>query len=956
MKINDKLHGFTVTNIRDAADGRFIEMSHDKTSARLAWYDNGEENKLFSVSFKTVPYDNTGVFHILEHSVLGGSEKYPVKEPFLYLLKGSMNTFLNAMTFSDKTMFPVSSRNDADFMNLTRVYLDAVFKPMIYTVPEIFYQEGHHTEYFGEDDNALFKGVVFNEMKGYLSTVHDRIESEMNTLLFPDTSYRFEYGGRPEAIPDLTYEKFTEAHREFYHPSNSYIYLDGAIDIESVLELTDSYISEYDKRERLPEIAYQEPVDKTVNELYYDSSSDEDGVPQTFLAFGKILAKWNEREKVTALDILAQAVAGSNDSPLTKALLDTELCLDVSLSVTDNVLQPFGILKFSNIDRSDGDALIAAAENTVRDLVKNGIGKETVIAALNRCEFNYRQSEEPKGLERCVNSMSSWLYGGDPLEYIEMGDVFESLREKADSGYFEELLAEWLLDENGRAVLYMIPSETYGEEQNESERKRVTDSLSAMTDTEKAELIAMNRRLADWQNTPDSPEAISSLPKLPLTEIDPEPVKYMTEETFDNGIKVLKHPAREKEISVVSLYFDVNDLTEKELRQLIVLDRLISELPTEKYSGIELQNKIYGTLGGLSTDICAFGTSEDPGTCRVMFTVKSSFLTRNADDAMSLIGEILTNTPFKLEDTEPARRILHQDEEEMKLDIISNGHRFSVKRTRAHLSAESSVAELVGGYECCEYLRGINSLSDSEFADLFGELRSLSEKIFCRSRFTASTASCSELPLRTLTDILPEGEKSSAEKMRFRLDIPKSQGIIIPSSTSCSGAVLSSSVTDRAVWNVLSSILSYEYLWNEVRVKGGAYGSSCGVNGINEVAFNSYCDPSPEASIKIFEDAAVFLKEYCENDPDISQYIISSISSGEPLMSDGDLASIADGMYFRGITHDDRKKLRRDMLSMTPQKLLSACGELEKPVYCCITASEEVISSVKIRELENVTI
>lgn len=956
MKINDKLHGFTVTNIRQTTDGRFIEMSHDKTAARLAWYDNGDENKLFSVSFKTVPYDNTGVFHILEHSVLGGSEKYPVKEPFLYLLKGSMNTFLNAMTFSDKTMFPVSSRNDADFMNLTSVYLDAVFKPLIYTVPEIFYQEGHHTEYLGEDEKALFKGVVFNEMKGYLSTVHDRIESEMNAMLFPDTSYRFEYGGHPKAIPDLTYDDFIKAHRTFYHPSNSYIYLDGAVDIENVLELIDGYISEYDKCERLPEIEYQQAVEETVNELYYDSSADEDDVPQTYLAVGKILAKWNEREKVTALDILAQAVAGSNDSPLTKALLDTGMCLDVSLSVTDNILQPLGILKFSNIERGAGEALIESAENVVRDLVKNGIGKETIISALNRCEFNYRQSEEPKGLERCVNSMSSWLYGGDPLEYIEMGDVFDSLREKAGSGYFEELLSEWLLDENGRAVLYMMPSETYGEEQNEAERKRVRDSLSAMTDTEKSELIALNRKLAEWQNAPDSSQAVSTLPKLPLSEIDTEPATYKTEEVFDNGVKILKHPAKETEISAIALYFDVNDLTENELKLLTVLDRLISELPTEKYSGIELQNQIYGTLGGLSTDICAFGTTEEPDKCRVMFAVKSPFLTRNADDAMQLIGEILAHTPFGAEDIELARRILRQDEEEMKLDIISNGHRFSVKRMRAHLSAESSIAELVSGYEGCKYLHSVNSLSDSEFADLFKELRSISEKIFCRARLTASTASASELSLQTFIDILPEGEKSSFDKMRFKLNIPQSQGIVIPSSTSCSGAVLSSAINDKAVWNVLSSILSYEYLWNEVRVKGGAYGSSCGVNSMNEVAFNSYCDPSPEASVKIFEDAAVFLKEYCKNEPDISQYIISSISSGEPLMSDGDRASIADGMYFRSITYEDRKKLRSDMLSMTPQKLLSVCGELEKTVYCCITASEEVISSVKSRELETITV
>lgn len=950
MKKNDKIHGFTVTNVRQSGCGEFVEFSHDKTAARLAWLNNGEENKLFSVSFKTIPEDDTGVFHILEHSVLGGSKKYPVKEPFLYLLKGSMNTFLNAMTFSDKTMFPVSSRNKTDFMNLVKVYLDAVFKPMIYSKPEIFYQEGHHIEYFGDESEAVYKGVVFNEMKGCLSNVHDRIESEMNTLLFPDTSYRFEYGGLPKSIPNISYEQFIDVHRKFYHPSNSYIYLDGDINLTEVLTLIDTYLSEYEKCEILPKIKRQFPVESCFRELYYDSSSEEDnGQPQTFLAVGKILASWEEREKITAYNVLTEAIAGCNDSPLKKALLDTGMCIDVSLGISDGILQPYGVLKFFNIARENGSELISAAENAVGSLIENGIGREILEAALNRCEFRFHESEEPKGLVRCIDAMSSWLYGGDPLQYIDISDVFASLRVKLDTGYFEDLLSEWLLNKNGRAELYLLPSDSYGDELNQKEKERIMSELSAMSEQEKSELIMLNKNLAHWQNTPDSSNAAKTIPKLSLNEISKEPIEFKTEISEENEIVILKHPARDKDIVSLSLYFSVDDLTPDELKRLFILERLIVELPTKKSTGIQLQNRVIGTLGSLSTSLEAFENRESTKTCRVFFVMKSRFLLRNTESALELIGELLTDTVY--EHPEFARRLLKQDEEELKQDIISDGHRFAVRRAAASMSAESAFIEYVDGFESYKMLHDVNKMPYDEFLIFLEDLQQLAERIFCKSRLTASISSVSEVFLNTLINFLPNGKKASVKCMQFSLDIPKNQGIVIPSATSHTGAVISGKISDKAVWGVLSTILSYEYLWNEVRIKGGAYGSNCIVNAIKEAEFYSYCDPSPEESICIYENSSQFLREYCNRNANISSYIISSIAAGEPLMSDSEYAAHADIMYFRGITNEFRKKLRSDMLEMTSEKLISACEELEKTMNCCIVGSKSVLNSVKNREL-----
>ncbi len=944
MKINDKLHGFIVTDIRHTDCGEFIEMHHEKTNAPLAWMNNGEENKLFCISFKTVPQDDTGVFHILEHSVLGGSENYPVKEPFLYLLKSSMNTFLNAMTYPDKTMYPVSSRNNKDFMNLTKVYLDAVFKPLIYTVPNIFYQEGHHIEFFGDEKEASFKGVVLNEMKGYISSVHERIEGEMKRLLYPGTSYRFDFGGLPTAIPDLTYEQFIDVHKRYYHPANSYIYLDGSINPDEVLPLIDSYLSKYDSTGEKPEITYQKPISPIVQELYYDSSAESDDDSQTFLAVGKILANWEEREKITAYSVLTEAIAGCNDSPLKKALLDTELCLDLSLSIDDGLLQPTGLLKIYNIDRKNGEKLLETAENAIRKLVENGIGRDILEASINRCEFVYRESEEPKGLTRCVDSMSSWLYGGDPLMYIDRGDVFRTLREKLDTGYFEDLLAEWLLNEEGRAVLYMLPSETYGEEQAENEKKRVYGQLDEMSDSEKAELKELNDALKVWQNTPDKPEDIAKLPRLPLSEISAEPIEYITDEDSEYGIKILRHPVREKEITVMNLYFDVSDLTSDELKQLMVLERLIVELPTKTSSGFELQKRIIGALGSLSTDIIPMGKENDTESCKVFFELKTRFLSRNVTEALELISELLTETEY--EHPELASRLLRQDKEELKQDIISEGHRFSVRRATANMSAESAVIEYINGFEAYKSYHIINLLSDEEFSAYLHKICPLAQRVFCKSRLTISIASADKTDISLLADNLPIGEASKKETMKLSLDIPKNQCIVIPSATAYSGAVLSKQITDKAVWSVLSSIVTYEYLWNEVRVKGGAYGSGCNVNNMNEACFHSYCDPTPGRSVGIFEKTPDFIGEYCSDNPDISSYIISTIASGEPLVSDAEYAGAADSIYFRDITQEFRRKHRRLILEMTADRLADVCKYLENELYFCAVGSKETIDEV----------
>ncbi|MDE6519736.1 MAG: insulinase family protein [Ruminococcus sp.] len=932
------LHGFTITDKKNIGDAEFTEMRHDKTGAKLAWLGNKDENKLFSISFRTVPEDDTGVFHILEHSVLGGSENYPVKEPFLYLLKSSMNTFLNAMTFPDKTMFPVSSRNNADFMNLTKVYLDAVFKPSIYTNPCIFYQEGHHIEYRSDGDTPAYKGVVFNEMKGVVSAVDERIESKLMQMLFPESCYRFEYGGLPQAIPNLTYQQFIDTHKRFYHPTNSYIWLDGDIDIEATLELIDSYLSEYDKSEWLPEIPVQVPVDFAEETEYYEISPEESAEENAHLAIGKILASWNDCEKVYAYLILCTALAGSNDSPLKRALLDTGLCLDVEMSLSDGISQPFGMLKIDNIDSANSSKILSTVKDIVKNIVSNGIGNDILLSAINRAEFIFRESEEPQGLTRCIDAMSSWLYGGEPLLYVNCGDVFDKLRAKAVNGYFEELLAEWLLDDSGTSVLYMLPSHTYGKELKEAEQKQLE---KAVAEADKSELIELNRKLDEWQKAPDKAEDIAKIPILSLDEISENPIDYKTSESDEDGVKILHHPAKNKGISCINLWFDVSDVNRHELEILLLINQFISELPTEKSTGAELNQRITGILGNFATDICSFSRPESPEKCKTYFCIKSRFLSSDTNQALELISEIITQTVY--DNSELLNEIISQNKEELRQDIIADGHRFAMRRARCSLSAESAVNEIVNGFESYRFIR---ELDEEKIKSATDEMKALSKRIFCKLRLTAGITSSEKISLSPVISALPDGDTVDFTEMELsvlNMGRPSNQGIIIPSGVSYSGAVLAENNQDKALWDLLSTIMTYEYLWNEVRVKGGAYGTGTGTNALGETAFYSFRDPSPDNSIEIYSESAEFIKSYCAEKPDITHYIISTIARGEPLISDAEYGTTADIFHFRGIDFAERKQVRKRILSMKYTDLLDAVPSLENMSNYCIIGAKEVM-------------
>ncbi|MBR6242285.1 MAG: insulinase family protein [Ruminococcus sp.] len=948
MNINDHIHGFTVKDIRNTEESgtQLVEMTHDKTGARLAWMKNGNENKLFSIAFKTVPEDDTGVFHILEHSVLCGSEKYPVKEPFLDLLKSSMNTFLNAMTFPDKTMYPVSSRNDTDFMNLTKVYLDAVFRPSIYTNPSIFAQEGWHIEMRDKADTPLYKGVVFNEMKGALSSVDNRIESELLAALYPDSCYRFESGGDPVHIPDLTYEQFLEDHRRFYHPSNSYIYLDGDVDIDALLELMDSeYLSSYSRMEKLPEIAFQKQTAPVEKKFRYGIAPGEPSEKRTHLIIGKVLGSFEDREKFYAAKAVAEAVAGTNDSPLARTLLDTGMCLDVSMSVEGDVMQPFGSLVISNTDEENCPELLAAVKKCISDIVKNGIDREMLSAAINRMEFRHLLPEEPAGLDRAISAMSSWLYGGDVLHYIDCGEVFASLREKLDTDYYEKLLEEWLLDENGRAVLYAIPSDTYDEKLRTDEERRISERVAAMDEDGINDIIAKNKKLDIWQQTEDSPEQKATLPVLPLSEVSKEPFAVSTKVTESDDIKLLYHTSSVGAITGLNYYFDISDLPQDMYVYARLLTELLAELPTKKSTGEEMQKKITGLLGSLSIRIKMFTKLGESDKCRIFLAVSTQFLDKNREEALDLVSEILNETVFDKRDL--ILENIRQEDEDIRQAMIGSGHAYARRRAAAGLSSEGTAGELFYGITAYRRIHELASADDAQTDELISKLKEIASKYICRERLTVSCTSSSPMPAKLFAERFPHGETCTVDAATVVCDIPEKTGLVIPSGVSYAAAALSKPEDDRPVWNLLSSVLTYEFLWGEVRVKGGAYGTGFTGDSVGVQMMHTYRDPSPDGSIEIFRRSADFLREYCAGKPVLDNYIISTIASGEPLINDIDKGSIADVFYFKGMTDEVRLARRSRLLSLKAEDLAEKADELEKIGHICVIGAEKAVEACR---------
>lgn len=954
MNVGTKLCGFAVTRIREIPGkaAQLVEMIYEKTQTELIWVKSSEQNKLFSIAFKTLPEDSTGVFHILEHSVLCGSEKYPVKEPFVELMKSSMNTFLNAMTFPDKTLYPVSSRNEQDYLNLTSVYLDAVFAPKILTNPNIFYQEGWHYETDGE--NLTYNGVVFNEMKGAMSSVDGVVSQAMQQMLFPDTSYGHCSGGAPDAIPDLTYEQFLDAYRKNYHPSNARIYLDGDIPLEKTLSLLEGYLSRFSLGSR-QELTLQTPKADELT-ISYESAPEEDLPSKAQLMLGKIIGTWADKTNILAAHVLCDVLAGSNDAPLKRGILGANLGQEVTMQLNDGVFQPWLTLRVHNMDDNNAGRIRDLLREVVRALVEKGFDKQELIASINRLEFQMKDMQEPQGLIRCMNAMDSWLYGGDPMLYLSYDESFDALRKMAQSGGFEKLLEKLLLDETDLCVLHAIPSVALGEETRAKEAARLASERSAMTEDQLRAVNARSEALRAWQQTPDSPEVLASLPVLSLKEISDEPADLATCCDEVSGVTVLRHEAGTNGIIHLTAYFSLTDLSLQELTAASFLSTLLGKLPTKNHSAASLQNQIKTHLGNLDFYVDVFSKVGQTEACTPCLCAQCSVLKENLPIAETLLSEILTSTDFH--QPHRIREVLLQTEMEARQMAMMNGHRFAAMCAQAHFSAQNAVSEAVNAYSRIRWLHSFAKDFDGQIDGFIGLSGRIMASSVCASRLTVSITEDSETDLGGFIEKFSVGT-AVAQDAAYETALPKKLGIRIPAQVSyaCTGYHLSRCKESyNGTIRLLGNILSLSYLWNAVRVQGGAYGAGMQSGRGGSLFCYSYRDPSPARTLRVYRGMADFVKTFRESGENLDKFIISTIAGTEPLVSPRQQGAIADQRWFAGLKREDAVRERRELLHATQDDLLHWCHMLNamaRDGAACVVGHSDALNAC---QDENLTI
>ncbi|WP_302148233.1 insulinase family protein [uncultured Adlercreutzia sp.] len=914
-------HGFTAVKSEPVSEveGTVHLMHHTASGARLMFIENDDANKAFSITFKTPAADDTGVFHILEHSVLCGSEKFPVKEPFVNLLKTSMQTFLNAMTFPDKTMYPVASTNEQDLVNLMDVYLDAVFHPDIYRRPVIFQQEGWHRELEGEGEDArlVVNGVVYNEMKGALSEPDSVLYDGLSAALFPDTTYRFESGGTPAAIPTLTYEGFLENHRRHYRPDNAYIILYGNLDADRFLGFLDErYLAPLAAKECGPldinPLGLQAPVAPAPVVVPMATAPEN-----ACAAVGFVIGRAAERERIVAADILMDAIMGANESPLKRALLDAGIADDAIGYVADSVAQPFAVVSLRGARPGAAEKLRAIVEAEARRLAEGGLDRELVRAALSHAEFVMRERNfgYPDGVVLAMSAMAGWLYADDdPAAYLRFEDVFASLRGKVEEGYFEALLRELFLDNDHRACAEVVPTES-DEAAEEAEAAGEREAAAELTEDEAASIREAVRALREAQEAPDAPETLEKLPQLSRADIGEAPAEAMWEVGECGPWRLIRHHLPCRGIAYAYRYFAMDGLAFDELPYATVLACVLGKLDTARHTAAELDTLVQAHLGNLGFAVEVHEDAEDRERIRPMFVMGSSALDEEVPWAARLAEEVLRETDFA--DTERIRDILGQRRIAMEQAFASAGHSAAMARVASYYLPAGVVREALSGVGFYRFLKELLAHFDERAGELTAKLADLAARLFTDGGCTLSFGGSEEALDAYREASAPFDGMAGAPVLTVPAPEDKHEAFVVASDvtyTACGWDRRLLGEPYGGTWLLASRILSYDFLWTEVRVKGGAYGAGFQTTRSGSSRFYSYRDPRIDETVERFRTAGDWLAGvFSPTESEMDGYVVSTVASLDAPAKARELLRRQDGLYFSGATLADRARVREEV-------------------------------------------
>lgn len=951
MDIKDIISGFTVESkeyIRES-DAMLYTMRHGHSGARLCYFDRRDENMTFAIAFRTPPKDDTGVFHIIEHSVLCGSEKYPLKDPFVDLLKSSLNTFLNAITYEDRTVYPVASRCERDFFNLADVYLDAVFHPRVLEREEIFLSEGWHYEYDKAENRLSYSGVVYSEMCGAYSSADEIGTTELNRALYGGTVYQYNSGGDPRAIPDLTYEDLKSAHRKYYHPSNSYIYLDGSLDLKKMLALLDSYLSEFDKTEiEIPENIYLPSGGKEVT-VKYEIPEGESEEGRVRLLFGYSHSDFADMKAGVGSMILSDILAGSNESVLKKHLLELSLCEDVAIYHNRAERQTFTIeikgVRYENIERVKHEL-----EFKIRECAKAGIEKDKLTATANIIEFRQRERDFgafPLGVANALSVFGVWTYGASPGEALVYEDTLAEIRAAIETDYFEKLLLSVTVDNPCSASVIMLPDKSAVADFETEMQTRLDKVLKNCNENALSCIIEAEENLFKYQASADSEEAKAALPTLPLSEIKIREKNIPTKDVYTEGARAISHDMQVGGISYLNLYFDASDLDCEELSSLTLLSLVLTNLPTERGDALSLKNRIKSNLGSFSvaTSVISQVESDD---FKTVLSVSLSALDTKRDWLPRILSEVLLETIYSEETV--AKILLAQAIDALKDGLIADGESFALGRIAAMESAAGAAREYLSGYESYLSLKKLSSLAQGGEM-LLPRIAALAKKLFVRERLTlAVTGESLDTLIENTVNIFPAGEGVSRRGKIEPLD-KHNEGFAVPTRVAYAtlGSRARPTVKMLGTLRVARSIISYEYLWGEVRIIGGAYGTGFVTRRGGDVGFYSYRDPSPENAIDVYKKSAEFLRKFANENGDLSKFIIGAFGEYDILTTPRSAANEATFNLLCGWTREHEAEMTRALLSTSKDDLLSAAELIEGVIRdssVCVFASREMLAAI----------
>lgn len=942
--------------VEDVQSDGFI-LRHKKSGARIAILSNNDDNKVFYIGFRTPPEDETGVPHIIEHTTLCGSKKFPVKDPFIELAKGSLNTFLNAMTYPDKTVYPVASCNDQDFKNLMDVYLDAVFNPNITKYEEIFKQEGWHYELTGKDDELKINGVVYNEMKGAYSSPDEVLSSQIYRSLFPDNTYSKDSGGNPEYIPKLTYEAYLDFYHKYYHPSNSYIYLYGDMDVVERLEWLDrEYLSLYDYKKVNSEINKQPAFDEIKNvEAQYSITMDDSQENKTYLSYNRVVGDTLDEMLYQAFDVLDYALVSSPGAPVKQALIDAGIGDDVYGSYDAGILQPVFSFVAKNANASQADEFESIIENTLKEVVKTGINKEALLAGINSSEFKFREADFgqfPKGLLFGLNCLDSWLFDDmKPFIHLECLGTFAKLRKAVDTDYFEKLIQEYLLDNTHGSSVTVKPKRGLGNEREEALAKELSDYKASLSDEEIKKLIEDTEHLKKYQEEPSSDEDLRKLPMLTRADMKKNAMPFSNIEDELLDVKVVRHDIESNGIDYISFLFDAGDFAQSELGYLGFFTNALGLVSTEKYSYTDLANATNIYTGGISTGTASHPDIKDRNNFVFKFEVKLKVLEKNLDKALELMEQMLLSSDFT--DTKRLGELVAQIKARLQANLSSSGHLVAAMRSMSSFSRYALYQDELKGVAFYRSICHIEKELSESPKSVSDKLAAIAKKLFARNRMLISFTGNNEAygnAKPSLEKVIAGFDKMSAVGNQAEVHFNTAKEAFIDASqiqyVAKTGDFICEGYEYTGALRLLRIILSYDYLWINVRVKGGAYGCMNTFLRSGESYFVSYRDPNLSDTLDVYDRIPEYIKSFSPDERDMTKYIIGTFSALDTPMNPEAKGSRSLSAYLEGITYEQIQKERNEILNAQPEDIRRLADLVEavlKKDSICVIGNENMI-------------